>query len=449
MDDEHNQGEELGDTLAGEEQASPSGTMPRGGQGDPADEPTTESDETLDDFFREGAGEGPATGEAADETPDEDVEAAGEGPAGDEPAEGEDTGDEPEPVKMSEIDAEFLPEGYYKDDSGAVHREDGSFASRDELAEAIEATAEEAEGFFGEDEEETEPEVEPLEIELEDGALEIEVEDDETREELEARLSAAERVEEAEAELEEARELEAEVEDRMQALRAVEQEMETNPVRFVTERMPDERKGEIAQQLLLDDAVLEAVTEKLDTWQRNPSEREKDKLRAERDYYKEDRELEGSQEALEKGQQVVNQLRSMVPEDMSDELGQRFLRDAVAELQEHVRANDLYPQDLTMEEVHRVLEPRYELYGIEPAAASENGDAPAVKEAEPRGEQAQQLAEEAEKHRRTGERLRKARARRKEAAASTPPGAGSGPRGPQLGEDATLDEALDAVGRRA
>lgn len=414
---------------------------------DPAEtEPTTTSSQTLEDALgQELEGEAAKPGEGGE--PEEGGE---EGPAPD------------EAVHQDEIDADFLPEGYSVDEEGRVHRADGTYASKPEIDEALEQTAEEAENFFGEgeepEEEETEePEVEPLEVELdEDESLEIEVEDEETREALRDRLEKADRVEEVEEQRAELEEMRAEVQAAKQAQQELEEHIRSDPVGFVLDELPEERRDRIAVNLLYDDEVFEAVTQKIQEWQRDPSKREIEAERSRRkrleEQYERDQRRKAERARVEAAQEIVSRVKSMVPEDLSPELKERFLHDSVRDIQDYVDRNDLYPSDFDMEKIPEIISSRLDLYGIDPEQITENGGPPegsGVTKAEPRGEAAEELAEEAERYRRTGERLRKARARKKAAASSTPPGAGSGPTGPQLGEDATLDDALDAMERRA
>lgn len=425
---------------------------PIGNQGgvDPAEEATTETDETLED--RLGAmGDEPSLEEGAEE------ESAGEGP-------------EPSPeeaVTPDDIEAEFLPEGYYTDENGRIHRPDGDFASHEEVVDAIEATSEEAAEFFGDEEESEEPEEgdaesqgpEPIELELGDEErLEIEVEDDETRRALEEKIQKAERVEALEEERAEVEELREEAVAAQRAAEEFEAEIADDPVGFMVERLPDERRQEIAVELLYDDAVLEAVDEKLSEWSRTPHKREVEAERRKRERIEERQEREQRREAeqarVSKAQEIVRTVKGMVPEDMSPDLAEKFVHDAVRDIQEHVRRAEIYPSEFDVEQVPEIVEGRLELYGIDPSAISLNGDerptGSGITKAEPRGEAAEKLAEEAEKYRETGERLRKARARKKDAASSAPAGVSSPAGGPAgVGSDATLEEALDAVERRA
>lgn len=359
------------------------------------------------------------------------------------------------------------PEATGAEEASATQRyrdpESGEFINAQEAKarglepEELVTEEEAASEFFGDEETEEgeEAERETLELELsEEERLEIEVDDPETRAALEEKLSKAERVERLESERAELEGLRADVQEAEEARQQFEEELQTDPVGFITGNLPGDRKAQVAVDLLFDDDVHQAVIEKLDEWSRQPHKREVQAAKREKERLEEERtrkEVREAQRAVQQTvSQIVDRLNAYVPEDMSPQLVDSFLRDAGRDLQEHIERNEMYPSDFDLESIPEVIGHRFDLYGIDPSKVSENGrpEGSNIKRAEPRGDDAKRIAKQAEDYRKTGERLRKARARKKSVASSAPPGAGAGPSRTSFGADATLDEALEEMDKR-
>lgn len=448
------------------------------------------SEETLEEALgAESGGEGQrletalaeagAEGETV-EAPEEDLQAeeTETEPRGEEPQpESDESEDEPEPTEEGEHAPEYLrwqadgdPEGTYRDAQGRLHDEETGEFLKGETKEPPEYVTEVAEEELSDEEieefweGEDAPEPIELEVEGEDGeseTFELAVEDEETRDLLEERLQAAEEAEEIRAENEELKESQQKVEALQEELNAVVSGIEEDPSYFILQNLDastDTRK-KLARDLLLDDDVFEALNEQIQNWQVNPSERRVAKAERKAEMAERKTNQYESRTRRQRAMAIHNRIDQMVPEDL-DRGEPEMLKDRIAleierALSEKEGLADQINEDnfTNIDGVRELLS----VYGVDPDAAlgttegeSPNGSSPDVVEAEPAGEQEERtLAERAEIARRTGVRLRKKREQREDAASTTPAGAGASPSSGEMPDDATLDDAIEELDRRA
>lgn len=412
---------------------------------------------TIEDAIQEmTAGEaGAAT--AAPEAPAE-PEGGEPAPEGGEPA--------PEAGEAPAGEGEGLPDGF-TDEGDRVRGPDGRFYAREDVleqgsdAEPL-PTEEEAEDFFeGEDEgEEPEHSVE-IELEAEEGeepeVVEIATDDPEVAEQIQQMQADAREVREVRSQIAELEETRAEVQQDLEQARLLEEEIRMDPSGFVVEKLPDERKAEVVEDILLEsDEIFDRVQQLVDDWTADRTARREKRLERREERQERRKQFEQRRDkiraAREASQEIVSTLEAQVPPDMSSRRAQMFLEDAVRDVEEHLRSQDKPLQQFDMDRLPELIERRLEIYGIEwteGGKATTNGRGSSEpRTARPGGEEEAAKARKAEEARKTGERLRKAYARRKKAGQSAPAGQGSPGTTTRPPSDATLDDALDSLRQR-
>lgn len=400
-------------------------------------------------------GEEPVDGEEPESAPSAEGDDPSEEPEGEpEPA--------PEHVRW---EADGDPEGTYRDAEGRLRDADShQFAEGEqvdppeyirEVAEK-EFSPEEAEDFF--EGEGPAPDVDPIELEHDGEQMELAVEDQETREVLKEKLSAAEQVEEIESARSEIEQQRREVEATREELMGVEEGIKSDPSGYILDHLnpdPDTLSTLARDILAFNDDVFNEVAEAAQNWQMNPADRKeyradrKEKLIGSRE--KRQRAVQQGVAVRKIGQRVTEE---MIPADADQGTRQTMFDDIVREIEKHAEETGELPPVDEIEQIPGVQR-RLELYGIDPETLSAESDGDAerangdssVAEAKPAGEPEEELMERAEKYRRTGVALRKKHERKQDAGSTSPAGAGASPSGLDL-SDKNLDEAIEEAKQR-
>lgn len=355
------------------------------------------------------------------------------------------------------------PEAPSPQDGGQPRGEDGKFVSKSEegedgpvpFKEAIiseipgeEDPEEEGEGeteaeLESEEEPELESEEEVLEaeetVELkalsdEEETIELEIDDPEVAERIRGIQDLAGRADEYKGRAERAENDVTQVLNLRQQLMDVQEDIEDDPVGFITGTMPTaKRRAEVAVDLLLDDEVFAEVTKKIDEWIDNPISRKEERLdrKTERQELEQTRRVERGRRsaAMNEGKRIVSEIKSFIPDDMETEIASRFERDMIRDFREWLDANG-QPSGVPTDKVREILEYRVKQYGVE---LSENGKGPVV------------AWTKIAKAKREVKRIKKSRQSRRAVAASAPVGSGTPVTSIRPAAGASLDEALETV----
>lgn len=455
------------------------GEPQEGDQPRPSSEQETELQAALADMGAEeetiAADEGESPGE---DTPSETPESEAAGEASEQPSPESGEGDEPsgegdhapEYVRWS---ADGDPENSYRDAQGRLHdAESGEYMQGEtvdppeEVKAAAEVTDEDAEDFFGDEEEPEEPPVDPVEIEGEDGeTLELVPQDEETRDLIAEMKERAEQADSLAEENESLREDRTEVQELQDELSATIEGIQEDPSGFIVDHLdpePETQQRLALDLLLLNDDVFEAVTAKVNEWQMDGSKRREARVDRREDFLERRQERSQRRGRRSRARQIMDRVDAIVPETVErgsrDKAIDDVLREVEAEVQRRAEESPDGTVDLTPEEVTELegVRDRLRLYGINPDTVQANGSGrdrsgshetseSSVETAEPAGEQERSLAERAEEARRVGVALRKRHEKREDAASSTPSGAGPTPSRRDV-SDKNLDEVLSELG---
>jgi len=136
---------------------------------------------------------------------------------------------------------------------------------------------------------------------------------------------------------------------------------------ILIDHMPEEKKTAVALALVADPAVFDAVAERVEEWQVDPTGRtkaENDRLRAQ---LKERGEAEERARLTRAYRQIENAVIQLIPEDAPDTDADAFYRDAIRDLEDAIRAEGVLvaPRD-----VPELVERRLSQYGFENGAAA-------------------------------------------------------------------------------
>jgi hypothetical protein len=256
--------------------------------------------------------------------------------------------------------------------------------------------------------------------------IQIAVEDQATADALRNMRNLAARTEQAEARAREARQQQAEYE-------AFESHLRLDPIGFVVDQMDPNYRVHVAEQLLAQDGVLEAVLERLDRWQGNPDARVADQARFEAARLRNAQTVQRQQSAAAAQRTIVENITTNVDalaELVPAELAAQFRDDALGDMAAFARANRLRGP-LAPEQFPELLARRLKLYGVDAARATaaltHAGSTPqSPMRARPKGPAATALAanKAAQGAKATGSTLVTAKRIRQNAAAAVP-GAGA------------------------
>jgi len=342
-------------------------------------------------------------------------------------------GVEPVSEAEGEPDAPEMPEAEREapvEEGEEVEQEDGK-----EVQDELEA-AEEDEGEGDEEDLEKEPEPESEGVQVTIGELEIELDTEE----------AAEAIRELQRQADTGIELlglRDQMEQRARALKMdadqlaiMEDELRADPVGYLAEKIGPGLRAAVAEDLLLDDEVWNALREKLVDWDDDTRARQvaAERRRADRAEFK--NQIEARKQQARVGRENAWELRDKIREmgqHLPDRARMVWERAALGRLSDHVRQaeqkgkpiNSIDPKDL-----NRVLADEIEAFGVNA------GDAPA----EPSGQK--KPATDA------GEKFRAKTRKRKKVTSTAPAGAGAGPARREQYKDMSLGDALDSLSRQ-
>jgi hypothetical protein len=321
--------------------------------------------------------------------------------------------------------------------------EDGTFAPPEEVVEEeptepVEEVTGEVEPPEGEVEEEVveeEPSPDALTLHLPtegDEVLDVEIEaDEETRAALTRLQEQADSVVELRAQVTAFEARQTEVQESAEELDAIEHEMRLDPAGFLTERIADDRKVEVALDLLHDDVVFGRVIETLAEWETDPGQRrveaaERKAARVERKAAVRE-ELRRRRAITSSARDVLSAIGRLVPADMPAKQAALFRADAQRDILTFISDHSIETIDL--DKVPKILADRLELYGI-------NGTQKVTRTTA--------TAEVPD----TGARLRASRERRIKASVTAPASAGHIPSQARPPKGSTLDDAFKWLDQR-
>ena len=291
-------------------------------------------------------------------------------------------------------------------------------------------------------EDEPEDEVELVEgddaftLRLDEVEIELEVEDDETRAALEKMQNDLGRVKDVDQLYERVTGMAEQVAGQRYELEAIEDELKLDPVGYITQRVHPTIKAELIKEMLFDDETLKVAEDIIGTWLDDPASRREQAADAKVKRVERKQEAQAARVRQTAERRNANavwaKVQEMTPSDMDHETAKMWHRDAMLEIQSHVKASNI--ETLNPDDLPRVLAGRMRLYGIGENAGRK-------KPAQPTDTRGKKLASE------QGERFRKKVARRRQAA-SSPTGVGGAAGRTQLPKGATLDDALKSLKER-
>jgi len=390
--------------------------------------------------------------------PDVEPEAEAESPSLEEP-------DQPE----EEVTQSRLPSGWTRDEKGKIHRPDGSYASKDQVA-AIEAgedplslavspedaAEEEPEAVDQpEDELEEEPEVEFQTVKLpgrnpDDDDEEWEIADPELAERINQLRNGYMRGEEAKRQISQAQKTRQEATQMREELEYVYESLAVDPINFVMDQVAnDDIRKRLAVHLLTDKDVFQAVAEEFDgkPWESPEMRARRSELELERRSLK-----DKAVSAREKARIVNNQTRTVlnVLRDLAAQVPERQAKSfgdlSIQQIQKHLSDNKMDYLDDAERDVVAILQRNGTLaaFGVDPSKRSsqdsqapvqsqggdsEGGAAKPAAPAQNTGSAASRTRTpvRARKGGRTADQLTAAKQKRQEAAATTRGGQGAAP----------------------
>jgi hypothetical protein len=222
----------------------------------------------------------------------------------------------------------------------------------------------------------------------------------------------------------------------------VAQQMDLNPAGYINEVLGDEQKVELVKFLLTNEKVFDSVFPEIERWENDKGRREGEAAKIERDILKRNQaavhKAQANQAAREQGDAIVRHLEDL-GESLSEAHLGRYMRFALQDLDDFVKANPKASLDL--ETVNMVLKRTgvFESFGIKPTVKKAPAKGPSrAKSPRDRLAEAKGRVEEARK---TSERFKKKRAR-KRSAGTSPPGSGPGPVTPPFKKGETIEERI-------
>ena len=243
----------------------------------------------------------------------------------------------------------------------------------EEVVEEVEAEAEEEaveeEAEVEEVAEEPEEEVEPLaaeEVTLKVGDEEIAltVEDEDTRQAVAAIQNQLDEVEVLRAHQEQIETQAVDVGEREAAIQDQLDALAIDPSEFLLSKVPEGSRQDVALDLLLDDALFEFVSGKMDAWANVPGQRNIDaaERKAERTEHRVEAERAVAEGRVSRAtaHEIVKKVQGFVPEGYDVHMAQAFYRDAMDDIQRHVKAGN----ELTADDIPKLLKPRLKLYKL-------------------------------------------------------------------------------------
>jgi hypothetical protein len=241
-----------------------------------------------------------------------------------------------EPVEEAAVEEEAVEEPPIEEEVEEVAAEE----------EAVEEEAEVEEVEEVEEEEVEEVAAEEVTLKMGDEEIALTVEDEDTRQAVEAIQNTINEVEVLRAHQEQIETQAVEVGEREAAIQNQLDALAIDPSDFLLSKVPDGSRQAVALDLLLDDEVFEFVSGKLDAWANVPGQRAIDA--AERKAERTENRVEAERAVAEgkvnraTAHEIVKKVQGFVPEGYDVQMAQAFYRDAMDDIQRHVKAgNDL------------------------------------------------------------------------------------------------------------
>jgi len=271
--------------------------------------------------------------------------------------------------------------------------------------------------------------------------LDLEVEDEETRAALVEMQNDLARISDVDATVERTRESALKNQRDSVALQQIEEELRLDPAGYIGDRVHPSIRVELAKSLLLDDEVLQAVEDTLTKWIDDPSQRQVDAAERKATRVEQKEMFRAQRERVRADQEnataVFDKIMEITPADMDHATAKMWHTDAITEIQQHVRDNDI--EKLDPEQIPHILAARMQLYGI--------GTTARVVRAQPADERGKDLEKQLKAAKEMPDRIRKRVSKRK-TVATTPSGAGGAPGRTQVQKGATLDQVLADLKQR-
>lgn len=224
----------------------------------------------------------------------------------------------------------------------------------------------------------------------------------------------------------------------------VAQQMDQNPVGYISDTLNDETKVELAKFLLTEDKVFEEVFPAIVDWEHDESRRKGEAAMIERDILKKGRDAElkraADEAARKQGDAIVEHLEG-IAENLSDQNLSRFMRFALQDLDDYVKAHPDV-REMGLERVNQILVGTgvFETFGLKPTLPEPEKTRRAPRKARrDRLAEARSTVEDAEK---TSQRLKRKKARKRSAATTTPPGSGAPPVSHPFKKGETVEERI-------
>ena len=207
----------------------------------------------------------------------------------------------------------------------------------------------------------------------------------------------------------------------------VAREMSMNPIGYINHSLEGDSKVELAKFLLTQDGVFDAVAPLLADWEQDPSRREGEAAKIERDILKNADKVRKTQDAddlaRETGDKITTHLEDLA-EGLSEQQFNRFMRFSLGDLREFVANNP--KSALTLETVNDILGKTgmFDTFGITPHVPDANAR-PRPSKARSKGSatNARSKVDEAS----DAKEIRAKRARKRNVATTAPPGSGAPP----------------------
>lgn len=277
------------------------------------------------------------------------------------------TAEAPETPAAEAAPTEQAPEpmaGFTLDETGRLHRADGTYASQAEVDQWNSAASAPTEPAA--DATPAEPTPEPIVVKLRgrDGSeREIEVTDPDVAEVLRTNHREGMRAAEYNRRM-------AEVQAKEEEFRAFETMVEQNPEGVILRHLPVEKQDALLVALLA--RRWEHVAPHLVKFDTDPAARAAEIINSQERMSKQDGDFSTARAKAEYGKNVYTETVKLIPEHVDEATHQRFLVDAGRDLEQAIKQNN--GNAIPVEQIKTILAPRLALYGFDkpsPAAASQ------------------------------------------------------------------------------
>lgn len=227
----------------------------------------------------------------------------------------------------------------------------------------------------------------------------------------------------------------------MLELKAIDEDLRSDPVGYIEDRINPDLQRDLVLSLLHDDAILEAVENRIEEWINDPSKRTVDAKEKELQRIKHRQRIDGERATMERQREnviaVYGVIESMIDPSWDKETMRAWVDDAVQDVTTYASREQIDTVD--PKELPKILARRAKLYGAKEPNATQSSRATARNQ----GGDSAKIAEAKE----AGKRIKTSVTRRKRAA-TVPSGAGATPGSMRLPKGATLDDAFEELKKR-